>query len=52
MFPIDSRDLAFIPVDDAKPKGDCWSGISGLPDDTPFVLVRVIFTRNVGTMMD
>jgi len=27
-FAIDPRDLAFIPLYDDEPDGDCWSGIS------------------------
>lgn len=27
-FPIDPRDLAFIPLDSDDTEGDCWSGIS------------------------
>ncbi|KXN91696.1 putative aspartic-type endopeptidase CTSD [Leucoagaricus sp. SymC.cos] len=27
-FPIDPQDLAFIPLYDDEPRGDCWSGIS------------------------
>ncbi|KAH0585102.1 hypothetical protein H2248_008363 [Termitomyces sp. 'cryptogamus'] len=47
-FPIDSRDLLFMPIDDAHPDGDCLSGISaGMPGGPNEWLVGDVFLKNV-----
>jgi hypothetical protein len=43
-FAIDPRDLAFIPVYDDEPQGDCWSGI-GIGTVGPFYLPTTWLVR-------
>lgn len=46
-FAIDPRDVAFAPIDDTDPQGDCISGISAgqVGDDTQW-LVGDVFLKN------
>lgn len=47
-FAIDSRDLAFIPVDDNNTQGDCWSGI-GVGTVGPFHLPTTWLVRSMNS---
>ncbi|KAG6820932.1 hypothetical protein H0H93_009168 [Arthromyces matolae] len=47
-FSVDSRDLAFLPIDAANPKGECQSGISaGMIGGPQEWLVGDVFLKNV-----
>ncbi|KAF8072001.1 acid protease [Lyophyllum atratum] len=47
-FAVDPRDLAFLPVDDANPRGNCTSGISaGIIGTQTQWLVGDVFLKNV-----